>query len=575
MSDPTTNLSSRILRPLTACVLLFLSRAALTGFVIAVPVLYFLWGFLEMRLVLGGAGVVALLFAAYYLSARGLRCGACVDLVILDNGVPACIPQPALPGAGPTEAVGGSPEALFSSISGGVVADRCDEKSRAEPFPGATEEESTDDHAESPAIAPADGCAVKEVPVPARSEALPAVHATPVSLDSGDRPNLSQTKAASLPEVDSISGAGSPADMQPVIRRPLPEEMPTLGLGKDPEPAAPGLKTTSSPVSENGDDKFTNEKLTMNQSQSDCSTTLPLNLFLAAAAQLPPPNPAPLPTHNASRAFDEDSSKAPSFPPAHLSGPEGEPPPWTLPSSQRPAPVIPAPVLPIIRDTTGSLARRPQMTAPPLPAVPLIAPAQLEEFPAPVPAPAASAAMPPALVRYMVEALEEGQRNLSAAFQSTIQRLQDRLSVPVPTDTLVPITPIAPAAPAVSAPSEGVAVSPAPTRRRFARPNGAQARSLSEALADAFGRSEAQAPQPYTNGKLAHHQSSGSVPVMGSLFALAEPPANGLLPHAFLQALGDHFAPNGGAPAPASTANPYDALDDTPMPWMQPVGGRR
>jgi hypothetical protein len=165
--------------------------------------------------------------------------------------------------------------------------------------------------------------------------------------------------------------------------------------------------------------------------------------------------------------------------------------------------------------------------------------------------------------------------------------------------------PAAPAAPPAEA---------APVRRRFARPNGAAAQSLTDALAGAFGGNEAPAPQPYMNGRSAH--AAGSVPAMESPFALAEPPAAEVrapafpqspflpptagspfaladetltqaaaasvpqpAPFTFLKPLGDHFAPIAGVPAPLPAAAPaaaaYDALEDTPLPWMQPVGGRR
>jgi hypothetical protein len=192
-----------------------------------------------------------------------------------------------------------------------------------------------------------------------------------------------------------------------------------------------------------------------------------------------------------------------------------------------------------------------------------------------------------------------------------------------------PLPPM-PAAPAMHIPQPEPEAIPAAPRRKFARPSGMAAQQLSTALQDVFEAPTAPvAPAPlptppapaapaYTNGN-GHPYAAPAQPVYAaqpappayqatppaSPFAMITPgqfpqhtapvrqqsipaapsspfavsltplmspgePQSPPAPFTFLKNEGDHFTPMTPPPAPAG----YDPLDDTPMPWMQPVGGR-
>lgn len=200
----------------------------------------------------------------------------------------------------------------------------------------------------------------------------------------------------------------------------------------------------------------------------------------------------------------------------------------------------------------------------------------------------------------------------------------------------LPPTPpaVIPAPPVAATPAPVAEPMPfAAPRRKFARPSGAAAQQLSSALNDVFVAPSAPpaapvapvAPEPYANGHTNGHypgyshapvaapvpetvpvfpppprpQSSVSPfdlvqsPVLPpppvhrqqsplpehhtSPFAVSDSPLSspgGLplppAPFTFLKSEGDGFTPVAQSPATPG----YDPLDDTPLPWMQPVGGR-
>ncbi|HEX2750227.1 MAG TPA: hypothetical protein VHM91_19625, partial [Verrucomicrobiales bacterium] len=63
-----------------------MSRFAVVAFVFTVPTLYFLKGQVQVPLVAGGAAGVVALLAAYYITAAPLRCAACDNPVLMENG---------------------------------------------------------------------------------------------------------------------------------------------------------------------------------------------------------------------------------------------------------------------------------------------------------------------------------------------------------------------------------------------------------------------------------------------------------------------------------------------------------
>lgn len=203
---------------------------------------------------------------------------------------------------------------------------------------------------------------------------------------------------------------------------------------------------------------------------------------------------------------------------------------------------------------------------------------------------------------------------------------------PEPKTTLLPLPPVPanpPAPPVMENPFVAPVVPIAP-RRKFPRPAGVAAQELNTTLNEAF---EAPAPSPngnghsYGNGKGSNDQQAapfaasldpgmqrpailprqsgvqqrGAVPVSpfglvhfspaptpashppiydhqtdSSQFAVAggpltsPPPGMPAVPapFTFLESQGDHFAPL------TSRSPVYDSLDDTPLPWMQPLGGQ-
>jgi hypothetical protein len=196
--------------------------------------------------------------------------------------------------------------------------------------------------------------------------------------------------------------------------------------------------------------------------------------------------------------------------------------------------------------------------------------------PVPAPAPARPAAVIPAQAPAPVSYEDEFESN------------------PAPEAPLPPVRAAEPAA------------EPASQRRRFARPNGAAAQSLNDSLNGAFSPEPPAAPAPAVPQRSAApaqespfafapvgngHQPARQPAYPGyqqqaaaSPFAFADetlteaPAASQPAPFTFLTQNGEgHFSPKPTPviPPQAPAISAYDALEDTPLPWMQPASARR
>lgn len=257
--------------------------------------------------------------------------------------------------------------------------------------------------------------------------------------------------------------------------------------------------------------------------------------------------------------------------------------------------------------------------------------ARLSTVPAAAPAAAPAVAPQPVIMQAPPAPAPAVPPAPAAPVEYAIQQPPPAVLPPREKTAPLPLPPM-PAAPAMHIPQPEPEAIPAAPRRKFARPSGMAAQQLSTALQDVFeapAAPAAPAPLPtppapaapaYTNGnghpyaapaqpvyaaqpapqaypaappaspfemitpgQFPQHtapvrqQSIPAAPAPSSPFAVSptplmspgepqSPPA----PFTFLKNEGDHFAPMTPPPAPAG----YDPLDDTPLPWMQPVGGR-
>ncbi len=563
------------------------------AFVFAVPLIYFLQGRVEIPLVAGGAGAVTLLLIGYYLAAAGLRCNACSSPVLMDNGSRKHTAARRFLGLSRRARVAW--DILFRTEYQCMYCRagcRCKKGREAtnprlgemlernkpgsaevndafvvSPFSGveglgekiSEAEESPDADpdllfGERPRRAPS--------PLPKTEEHLsvepPFKPFEPVAA----KEEIEPLKIASLSPLDQILAAPASAFTEPSPLSPLPWTVPATAKTKD----------TETPMN-----RPFNESHQVPQEP---------NPFLAAAAAMgPPPGPV-LP--KMPKATPSPAEAMPPEPPPFrqefpFSGeepaPSANPTPWTLPSMPEPA-----------------FSKAMAATA----VIPAAAPRS-------------------GLVKEVISALEDGQRALTNVFQSLIQKLELTLGEARPAPQVVVAAPLMPVMPrpepvipkAVELPSfpprpEPVMIPAAktiplppppapvlpvfenptaePPRKRFARPSGLAAQQLSTALQQVF---EPAPPVPANNGYASNgHPPAPPMPPartqpqmpesVYSPFAVSSAPLSAPegrpdepVPFTFLMNNGGQFKP---APAP-EPMGAYDPLDDTVLPWMQPLRG--
>ena len=355
------------------------------------------------------------------------------------------------------------------------------------------------------------------------------------------------------------------------------------------------------------------------------------NPFLAAAAAMPPP-PGPVlpPLHKSTAIQVEPRPDGPSpfrqeFPYSGTGAPDPEnPTPWTLPSMPQPplpgssammaaaspaAPVRGAALAPglvkalistledgrrALTDTFQSLIEKLEATL----TAPSPAPAASVPLPAPPVMPTREPAIPPQVelpsLLARPEPITPGEKTNRVLLPSAAPAAPPPALPPAPVTIPVP----SPAA-------QEKAPAPAAPRRKFARPSGLAAQQLSTTLHQVFETSPAASngggygappvplpprapvadspfhavtaipapplPPPPAPRPQAHGPDSVYSPFAVSGAPLSSPggmPAEPV-PFTFLANNGNQFEP-----APVSgPPGTYDSLDDTALPWMQPLSG--
>ena len=371
---------------------------------------------------------------------------------------------------------------------------------------------------------------------------------------------MAPVKVAGLSPLDQVLSIPASAITEPSPLSPLPWTVPAPAKTKDKEPPMNRTFNESHPAPQEP------------------------NPFLAAAAAMGPP-PGPVLPNMPKAVPSPAESRAPQPPPFRQEFPfNGEespqpasPTPWTLPT-------MPAPALSKAMAATA--------------VIPDMAP-------------------PSSLVKEVISALEGGQRALTNVFQSLIQKLEVTLGEARPAPSapvaapLMPVMPrpeqvipkaielpmlpprpepvMAPALKTTALPPPPAPVVPvfeapaaAPSRKKFARPSGLVAQQLNTALHQVF---EPAPPVPANNGYASNgHPPAPPMPPprtqppmpesVYSPFAVSSAPLSGPdgrpdepVPFTFLTNNGGQFSP---APAP-EPMGAYDPLDDTVLPWMQPL----
>ena len=597
MNNPASKDQNRpILRLHTAAILYFLSRSAVVAFVFVVPLIYFLHSRVEIPLVAGGAGGVTLLLIAYYLAAAGLRCNVCSSPVLMDNGSQKHSAARRLLGLSRRARVAW--DILFRTEYQCMYCRagcRCKKgSSAANPRLGEMLERNKPGKAEANdafVVSPFSGVEGLEEEITSagvspdgdpdllfgeRPRAVPSPLPKPQESPSAEPPfkpfqpvaakdEIEPIKIASLSPLDQILAAPASAFTEPSPLSPLPWTVPATAKTKDTETPMNRPFNESHPAPQEP------------------------NPFLAAAAAMGPP-PGPI-LPKMPKAAPAPTESQPSEPPHFrqefpFSGDESpqpaNPTPWTLPS-------MPAPQFSKAMEATA--------------VIPYAAP-------------------PSGLVKEVITALEAGQRALSNVFQSLIQKLEVTLGEAGQAPSVVPAAPMMPPRPrpepvipkAVDLPSfpprpEPLmapaakttpmpppapvlpvfeAPAPAAPRKKFARPSGLAAQQLTTALHEVF---EPAPPAPANNGYVSngHPPAPPLPPTMApprtqppmpesvySPFVVSSAPLSAPegrpdepVPFTFLTNSGGQFKP---APAP-EPMGAYDPLDDTVLPWMQPLRG--
>jgi len=420
-----------------AAVLYFLSRVTVVVFVFAVPALYFIFGRVEMPVVIGGAIFCAALFVGYYLAASVLRCAACSSPVLMDNGNRKHAHAKRFPGLNQRARVAW--DILFSSsyqCMYCVTRCRCKKswggrpgkpvRSAASAAPSRAAEQSFPDSIfgsvgeplQNPEL-PLSETAMGERPA-ALAESDPVCPAAPVFGAAQEFPDASTVPVSLVASPRQETVPFSPAPAPPVFP-PVPVLSPVFQVSTTAAASLPVSNTSPLPW-------------TIPTPSSDSAMNAPshepapaANPFLAAAA-MPPPSPPPpdLPSDN-TRPLPPLTPD--EFPCARVLPATDGPPPWTIPSMPATPATGPAPV------TASNGAAHGPVT-------PLSAPPRVATSPAPAPAP---------LLREVISVLEEGQRSLANAFQGLIARLESSLTAaaapPVPVPAAAAPLPAVPPAP--------------------------------------------------------------------------------------------------------------------------------
>ena len=630
MPDPVRhNPLPEQLRLHTAAVFYFLSRFAVVAFVFALPGIYLLRGHVDLSVVAGAAGLVTTLFISYYLAAAGLRCAACNNPALMDNGSRRHLHAQRFASLNPRARVAWdilfhtNYQCMYCGARCGCKKGWGAAKSErgAKPSPRDFGRNVPAELFPQSPFSNVEGLSDEVIGVGPLTEA----EESSLLGETGNGEDLRFGQASVIagesrsPVSILAPGPVAPAAQSVRIASMSPVEN-AVGAGASPpafaasKPASPVPWTFPSPAETPANDIAMNRQPIETHQPAQGS-----NPFLAAAAAMPPPSSPVLPT--LPRPVPEPA-EAPSFhqefPRSGASVPDsGSPPPWTLPS------------MPLQGSQSAVM-----LPVPPEPDSPSVS--------VKVPAAAPSPALQADLLKHVIATLEDGRRVLTGAFQSLIGRLEASFaaacSAPVPAAAPVPapvisqrvalpsllarpepvapllektaLVPPPPVAVSASPPAQDLAAREAPQaaapRRRFARPSGRAAQELSSALNQVF---EPVPPASSGNG----YASSGFNPAPATTIpspraaapespfqpvpAISIPPAAPRTPAAPAETAFSPFAvssvplatPDGmsGAPEPFTFLNSnadyfqpdqdsvpagtYDPLDDTALPWMQPL----
>ncbi len=627
MPDPAPhNPPNKELQLHIAAILYLLSRAAVVTFAFAVPAIYFLKAQVEVPLVLGGAGLVTLLCVLYYFAAARLSCVACHSPVLMDNGNRKHAHAKRIPGLSHRARVAW--DILFQTNYQCMYCNtRCRSKKRWDGSPAVTgaaanrlaakwngaEEVFPDSPfnkvaglpGELTSLIPLPSGEVSPFSAPAgRNPAAPLFpapgqHTAPIPV-AGAEASTASVRIAAMSSPERAAGAGGSG--------------PALSPAKSPSPVPWNIPVpVETPAQDNP----------MNRPSTETPQTPPgPNPFLASAPALPPPvslAPAsqtqPLPDGSLPPFHQE-------FPFNSVAAPASEgPAPWTLPSMPAPA-FLPSPLQPAPPEAAAAAPQA--CSALSAPAADLTTAGLLQEVISTLEA--GQRAMAGAFQSMIVKLEASLTASRPAPSGTVMEPLFSAPSIPEPPPAvelpalLTNPEPVAPPrettapvmlppmlmpaaamtpAPQTVAPAESP---PATQRRKFARPPGLVAQQLTSALHEVFEPLSAPVsvvangehpapPEPALPRIAAPATPLDAAPVMPppppaarpqvpapevvySPFAVSSTPLTspeGLprepVPFTCLKNNGDHFVPDASAP-PEST---YDPLDDTVLPWMQPL----